>query len=287
MVGFPLTAWALHHPWGDTADAVLDRLCARGSLLPAPPRSAPDAVIDALLGSLVSPCAAAGERWGATRVATVLGSAGPSTPQPLARLSGLLGEIRRRLGLRGPSYHVATRGIGGARAIASGLRLIEADLADAVLAGGVDDDQGALVLLERRGDAFVALRSAVEATSPRPPARLDEPTARRAIVGARAGAGNAPLGYVHVHADAGSEAGVSEHRVVKELCGDAPRCATHPVLGPAGAAAGAVDVLLAAASLSRGFLPADPALELEHDRALVHTFSPRGHHIALLLEARA
>jgi hypothetical protein len=286
MPGFPLTAWALRHPWGANAQAVLDRLRE-----PSPP-SEPDrattaeGVATALLDELSPACRRACARWGTSRVAVILGSAAPTHAQPLDRLSSMMAQVRRHTGIAGPAYHVAATGVGGIKALASAERLLRATLADAVLVGGVDDDRGAMLLVERHGDAFVELRAAAEATGPLEPAGLDETTAGRVVAAVWAAAGRPPLGYVHAHADPDDLHGAAERRVLHGLLGAVTCCSTRAGSPPTGAAAGTIDAVLAVAALVRGYTPEAAPRELEHDRVLVHAFSAGGHHVAVLLEAR-
>lgn len=286
MPGFPLTAWALRHPWGTHADAVLDRLrdppAPRDDPSPTPAATLATALLDELAGA----CARACERWGTSRVAVILGSAPPTDAQPLDRLSSMLALVRGRTRIAGPAYHVAATGVGGAKALASADRLLRASLADAVLVGGVDDDQAALLLVERHGDAFVELRASAEASGLPDPDHLDTASLERAALAAWSAGGRPPLGYVHAHAAEGSPHAEIERRVLRALVGAVPCCSTRTGTRPAGAAAGAIDAVLAAASLVRGRTPEPEPRELEHDRVLAHAFSPGGHHVALLLEAR-
>lgn len=285
MPGFPLTAWALRHPWGTDADAVLARLRD-----PPPPTDAPPApaatLATELLDELAERCARACARWGTSRVAVILGSAPPTEEQSLERLSTMLTLVRRSTSISGPAYHVAATGVGGAKALASADRLLRATLADAVLVGGVDDGCGALLLVERHGDAFVELRASAEASGAPDSERLDEAAAERSITTAWSAAGRPPLGYVHAHAAPNDPHAEAELRVLRTLLGAVPCCSTRTGTSTTGAAAGAVDAVLAAASLVRGYTPEAAPRELEHDRVLAHAFSPGGHHVALLLEAR-
>lgn len=285
MPGFPLTAWALRHPWGAHADAVLDRLRD-----PPPPFGAaptPAATLaTALLDELAPSCARACARWGTSRVAVILASAAPTDAHPLDRLAAMLATVRERTRIAGPAYHVAAPGVGGIKALASADRLLRASLADAVLVGGVDDGRGALLLVERHGDAFVELRASAEASGIPDPEPLDEATAARAVSDAWEAGGCPPLGYVHAHAHANDPHAEAERRVLRTLLGAVPCCSTRAGAATGDAAAGAVDAVLAAASLVRGYTPEAVPRELEHDRVLAHAFSPSGHHVALLLEAR-
>ena len=287
MPGFPLTAWALRHPWGTHADAVLDRLRDPPPPDPSPPTAAVT-LATALLDELADPCARACERWGTSRVAVILGSAAPTDAHPLDRLSSMLALIRGRTRIAGPAYHVAATGVGGAKALASADRMLRASLADAVLVGGVDDGRAALLLVERHGDAFIELRASAEASGPADPEQLDATSIERVVAAAWAARGRPPLGYVHAHALEGTPHAEAERRVLRTLVGAVPCCSTRFGVGThaAGAAAGAIDAVLAVASLVRGRTPEASPRELEHDRVLAHAFSPCGHHVALLLEAR-
>lgn len=289
MPGFPLTAWALRHPWGTHADAVLDRLRDPPAPAEAPPSSA-DALATALLDELAEPCARACERWGTSRVAVILGSAAPTDEGSLDRMSTMLALVRRGTSIAGPTYHVAATGVGGAKALASADRLLRASLVDAVLVGGADDGCAAMLLVERHGDAFVELRASAEASGITDLERFDEATAERVVAAAWAAGGRPLLGYVQTLADANDRHAEAERRVLQTLVGAVPCCSTALASGTRassmGAAAGAVDALLAAASLVRGYTPEASPRELEHDRVLLHGSSAGGHHVALLLEAR-
>jgi 3-oxoacyl-(acyl-carrier-protein) synthase len=225
----------------------------------------------------------------------ILGSAAPTIDQPLDRLSTMLSRVRNHTGIRGPAYHVAVTEAGGAKALASADRMLRASLADAALVGGIDDEEGALLLIERHGEAFVDLRATAETTGSTTASQLDHAAAEQALAAAWHAGGRAPLGYVHVHTEADDPHAAAEREVIQALLGDARCCGTrsrlHVASGVAsrhaGAGASAIDTVLAAASLARGYTPEPQPRELEHDRVLLHAFSPRGHHVALLLESRA
>lgn len=290
MPGFPLTAWALHHPWGTHADAVLDRLRNSSPPRVAVPSATPAASLArALLDELAEPCARARARWGNSRVAMIFGSAAPTEPteeSSIERMSTMLALVRGATSIAGPAYHVAATGVGGAKALASAERLLRASLVDAVLVGGADDGCAAMLLVERHGDAFVELRASAEASGTTDLERFDEAATERVVTAAWAASGRPPLGYVHAYADASDRHAAAERRVLQALVGAVPCCSTRGAASSSGAAAGAVDAVLAAAALVRGHAPEASPRELEHDRVLVHGFSPGGHHVALLLEAR-
>ncbi|MCA9708371.1 MAG: hypothetical protein KDK70_21155 [Myxococcales bacterium] len=278
MAGFPLTAWALRHPWGSDVDAVLDRLhgSPRTSATEPPPPPG-DGPLPALLDELGPRCAQTRARWGASRVAVVLGagSGGSLAPQLAA-----LQRTRQALGLCGPAFVVAD---GGAKAIAAADRLLRASLADAVLAGSADEDRGALLMIERHGHAFVELRASAEATAPALDDEADRTTLQAVLGSAWAAAGRPPLGCVLTPRRGPSAA--ADHEALLITLGAVPCCSTRLPSEPARASDGAIDAVLAAASLLRGYVPQPAATELEHDRVLTHA-EASGHHVALLLEAR-
>ena len=116
---------------------------------------------------------------------------------------------------------------------------------------------------------------------------LDEASAARVMHGAWSAVGSPALGYVHLHApDALPTHAEAERRATQQHWPTVPACTTRTGIPTEGAAAGAIDAVLAAAALVAGYTPDAARRELEHDRALVHAFSPGGHHVALLLEAR-
>lgn len=277
MAGLALTAWAIHHPRGNDAEALLRGL--GGDPGPAAETSAEPT--EALLEALAPACGAAAERWGPSRIAVILGSNVPDETHPLARLGQTLQQVRRRTGVVGPAYHVAALGVGGARALASAQRLLAASLADAAIVGGIDEEHGALMLVEKHGDAFVRLLASAEATAPAGVSGPDRDTAARVMEQAWAQVGRQPLGYVHLHK--ADEASV-ERTVATELFGGTAQCSTGE-LRP-GVTTGAVDVVLAAAALARGYAPQPDALELAHDRTLLHAYSSGGQHVALVFGTR-
>lgn len=282
MPAFPLTAWALRHPWGTSAEAVLDAL--RSDTPRATATGPSHDLAGAVLDELEPACARACERWGTSRVAVILGATA-ADERPGDR--GGLRSIRARTRIAGPAYHVGAVEVGGAKALASAARLLRASLADAVLVGRVDDEGGALLLVERHGHGVVTLRAASEATGPaQPEPSPHEPSVSHAVAAAWAAADRRPLDYVHAHAPASDPAGALEHRALRAVVGPVRCCSTRTPSLRASATASALDVVLAAASLARGHTPEAQPHELEHDRVLLHAFSSSGHHVALVLEAR-
>lgn len=275
MPGFPLTAWAATHPCGDDVDVLLDGLRTPSAVLhPGRPTTA---VVDSLLERIAAPARAACERWGASRVALVLG--GPASAEPLRR-------IRTRTGISGPSYQVDGDEAGPAKALSSARRLLGTSLVDAVLAGGIDERAGSLLLVEKHGDAFVQLVTSAESTARADTSTLDEAAMERVLERAWDAIDRRPLGYAHLHAAPGSALASIEHRAARARLGSTPVGSTPEALCLPGARPGMLGVLLTVASLVRGYTPELTPRELVHDRALVHAFSAHGHHVALLLEAR-
>ena len=126
--------------------------------LPVEWRSRNNALITLALAPLRAPVAAMVERYGAERVAVVLGSStsgvGESEAAHRHRLAH--GEwpagfhyrqqemgtpadfVARELGLRGPAHVISTACSSSAKAMASAARLLNAGMADAVVTGGAD-----------------------------------------------------------------------------------------------------------------------------------------------------
>lgn len=283
MAGFPLTAWAIRHPLGDEAELVLRGLSSAPGTRTSSPRTE-EPILTGLLDELADPCAQACERWGRSRVAVILGSTAPSTEHPLADLATMLEQVRDKTGIVGPAYHVAAAGVGGTKALASAQRLLRASLADAAIVGGVECDRGGLLLVEKHGDALVHIVSSAESTGPLDADVPDEAAVRRAMTQAWAAADNRPLGYVHVHAGPSDPAFAVESGVAQTLCEAAPCCTTATLRSEV--STGAVDMVLAAASLLRGFTPQAQPQELAHDPMLMHAFSSSGQHVSVVLEAR-
>lgn len=118
---------------------------------------------NALLAPVVAAVRPAAEaacaRWGAHRVATILGSSTAGVGQGDAALRAHLAQgawpagydygqqemhspaafVARELGLTGPAWAISTACSSGAKALAAGARLLRAGLADAVVCGGADE----------------------------------------------------------------------------------------------------------------------------------------------------
>lgn len=126
--------------------------------LPVEWRGRNNALIALALAPLRAPVAAAVERFGAARVAVVLGSStsGVGESEAAHRHRQAHGEwppgfhyrqqemgtpaqfVARELGLRGPAHVISTACSSSAKAMASAARLLHAGMADAVVTGGAD-----------------------------------------------------------------------------------------------------------------------------------------------------
>ncbi|MFG6489676.1 beta-ketoacyl-ACP synthase [Roseateles sp. BYS78W] len=270
--------------------------------LPLPQRSRNNALLLAALAQIRPAVDAAIVRHGAGRVGVVLGTSTSGVGESEAAIAALardgalpagfhveqqeLGSpalmLAQLLGIHGPRYVVSTACSSGAKALASGARLLRAGLCDAVLVGGVD----ALCAMTVAG--FTALDS-VDAARCRPmsatrsginigegaalfvlsreasPVRLSgwgessdahhisapEPGARGALAAMRealdrAGLQPADIGYLNLHGTATPQNDAMESRAVAELFGPALPCSsTKPLTGHALGAAGAIEAAIA------------------------------------------
>ncbi|WP_431256342.1 beta-ketoacyl-ACP synthase [Roseateles chitinivorans] len=194
---------------------------------------------------------------------------------PAAALAGLLG-------LGGPCYVVSTACSSGAKALASGARLIKAGLCDAMLVGGVDAlcgmtvagftalesvdaarcrpmgaarsginiGEGAALFLLDRAPSAVRLSGYGESSDAHH-ISAPEPTGRGALAAMRAAldrAGLTPgdIDYLNLHGTATPQNDAMESRAVAELFGlDLPCSSTKPLTGHALGAAGAIEAAIA------------------------------------------
>jgi len=242
---------------------------------------------------------------------------------------------QRVLGISGHAYCVSAEGAAGAAAIASGHRLIAAGLADAVVAGGVGvlssvvdraytarrllsaaparplsaaragtslGEGAAVVLLERQAEAFVELVGAAEAQETN--AENTAPLQAMQSVLRKSGLEPAAVGFVQMLAPGTVTHDFTLTTAVRKCFGEAMPVSS--LVGAAGwvvGAAGATELIVAAAALSRGsipptvgcdpvdgtlgVLPATSRRELEYDHAMVQATSLGGRSIALVVGARS
>ncbi len=270
--------------------------------LPLQARSRNNAMLLAALAQIRSSVDAAIDAHGAHRIGVVLGTSTSGVSESEAAMAVLtrdgafppdfhvaqqeLGSpaqtLSRLLGLGGPSYVVSTACSSGAKALASGARLIRAGLCDAVLVGGVDTLCGMTVAgfhaLDSVDAALCRPMSATRAginigegaalfmlsRSPSP-VRLSgygessdahhisapEPTGRGALAAMqtalqRAGLSPADIGYLNLHGTATPQNDAMESRAVASLFGlDLPCSSTKPLTGHALGAAGAIEAAIA------------------------------------------
>ena len=270
--------------------------------LPLPQRSRNNALLLAALAQIRSQVDAAIARHGAGRVGVVLGTSTSGIGESEAAIAALardgalpvgfhveqqeLGSpalmLSQLLGLGGPCYVVSTACSSGAKALASGARLLRAGLCDAVLVGGVDAlcgmtvagftaldsvdaarcrpmsatraginiGEGAALFVLSREPSAVRLSGYGESSdahhisAPEPGGRGALAAMREAL--ARAGLQPADIGYLNLHGTATPQNDAMESRAVAGLFGLALPCSsTKPLTGHALGAAGAIEAAIA------------------------------------------
>ncbi len=270
--------------------------------LPLAQRSRNNALLLAALAQIRSEVDAAIQRHGAERVGVVLGTSTSGVAESEAALLALAREgqlpegfhveqqelgspalmLAQLLGLGGPRYVVSTACSSGAKALASGARLLRAGLCDAVIVGGVDAlcgmtvagfaalesvdaarcrpmsatrsginiGEGAALFLLSREPSAVCLSGWGESSdahhisAPEPGGRGALAAMREALQ--RAGLAPADIGYLNLHGTATPQNDAMESRAVAELFGlDLPCSSTKPLTGHALGAAGAIEAAIA------------------------------------------
>jgi 3-oxoacyl-[acyl-carrier-protein] synthase-1 len=258
-------------------------------------------------------------RWGAARVAVLVGTSTgglESTERAFAQrgadgalppwfvFEGMHPAHRvatfaaAALELAGPTYTVSTACSSSAKAVASALRLLQSELCDAVVVGGVDSlcnttlrgfaalgllapgpcrpfdaeraglnlgEAAAFLLLERDGAAPVRVASAGETmeahhlSAPDPTGRGMRAPMEEAL--RRAGVAPRCVGYVNAHGTATPQNDAAEARALLSLFGDGPAVSsTKGVTGHTLGAAGAVELVVTARALERQVLPPNAGL---------------------------
>ena len=269
--------------------------------LPIEQRSRNNALLLAAL-ALVRPAVDATiARHGARRVGVVLGTSTSGIAESEAAFAALvcrgawpagfhvgqqeLGSaaqmLSQLLGLGGPSFVVSTACSSGAKALASGARLLKAGLCDAVLAGGADAlcamtvagftaleavdaarcrpmsatraginiGEGAALFVLSREPSAVRLSGCGESSDAHH-ISAPEPTGRGALAAMRAAlerAGLAPgeVGYLNLHGTGTLQNDAMESRAVAALFGHGLPCSsTKPLTGHALGAAGAIEAAI-------------------------------------------
>lgn len=283
--------------------------------VPLKQRSRNNAVLAAALAEMRPQVDAAIARFGPQRVAVILGTstAGVEEGERAARrhlahddfpadydyaqqeMGNVAAFLARELGVCGPAHVISTACSSGAKAMASGARLLQAGVVDAVVAGGVDAlcaftiagfsalesvtaqrcnplsvhreginiGEGAALFLMSRDSGPLRLAGWGE-TSDAHHMSAPEPSGRGAIDAMRLAlqrAGVAPqaVDYVNLHGTATPHNDAMESLAVADVLGlDVPVSSTKPLTGHALAAAGAIEAALAWHTLvdnPRGLLP--------------------------------
>ncbi len=270
--------------------------------LPANQRSRNNALLLAALAPLRARVQAAVDRFGPARVAVVLGvsTAGldegvaairqvhagfgwpPGYDYALQEMGNAAQCIARELGATGPAFVISTACSSGAKALASGARLLRSGLVDAVVAGGGDAlsgftiagfsaleavsaercnplsanraginiGEGAALFLMGRDEGPVRLAGWGESadahhmSAPEPSGRGAAEAMQRAL--ARAGVAPREVDYVNLHGTATPQNDAMESLAVERVLGrDVPVSSTKPLTGHALAAAGAIEAVFA------------------------------------------
>lgn len=265
-------------------------------------RSRTNALLLCVLDDLRPQVEAAIHHWGPARVAIVLGvsAAGLAEGRAAARQHACEGTwpagydyaqqemgnaaafARTELGTAGPAYSISTACSSGAKALATGARLLRAGVADAVVAGGVDAlssftiagfsalesvsaqrcnplsrnrcginiGEGAALFLMTREAGPVRLAGWGESSdahhmsAPEPGGRGAVAAMTQALARAQVAADR--IGYVNLHGTATPHNDAMESLAVAQVLGlEVPVSSTKPLTGHALAAAGAIEAAVA------------------------------------------
>ena len=283
--------------------------------LPVKQRSRNNALLMAALAPLRASVQAAIDRFGPSRVAVVLGvsTAGldegvaaiqqvqagfgwpPGYDYALQEMGNAAQCVAQQLGVSGPAFAISTACSSGAKALASGARLLRTGVVDAVVAGGGDAlsgftiagfsaldavsaercnplsanraginiGEGAALFLMGRDEGPVRLAGWGESadahhmSAPEPSGRGAAEAMTRAL--ARAGVAPDAIDYVNLHGTATPQNDAMESLAVERVLGrGVPVSSTKPLTGHALAAAGAIEAVFAWHALvdnPRGRLP--------------------------------
>jgi hypothetical protein len=204
VAAYPVTAWAAYNGLGETTPAVVEanvagctalRVCpgidgAVGWIDPLGPPVSPSAadvrrivrIVERGLMPLDAQVASARQRWGTSRLAAVIALEAPDDDAALAGTVAVdpiveelvLDTVARATQIRGPTYASLDAHGCGLATVASGMRLLAAGLADAVVVGAARalgpivaagaGEGAAFLLLERQAEAMVEIFDA--ATEP-------------------------------------------------------------------------------------------------------------------------
>ncbi len=272
-----------------------------------------NALADHCVAALESAIAALREKVGTRRIAVIVGTcttgireAGkaferhlkqgdwpPGFRFPAQELGDTAAHVARRIGAQGPVYGISTACTSGAKALASGARLIQAGLCDVVLAGGVDvlcdltlngfaalesvsdtvcnpfsrnrrginlGEGGALFLLSAEPSAirlggWGESADAHHISAPDPEGKGATAAMERALQAANRSAKD--IGYLNLHGTATKLNDLMEARAVTGVFGaDMPCSSTKPMIGHTLGAAGACEAAFTIMALQENRLPA-------------------------------
>ena len=270
--------------------------------LPSSQRSRSNALLLAALAPLRARIQAAVDRFGPRRVALVLGVSTAGLDEgvtavrrrqadgvwpagydyALQEMGNAAECVARQLGIAGPAYAISTACSSGAKALATGARLLRSGIVDAVVAGGSDAlsgftiagfsaldavaaercnplsahrkginiGEGAALFLMGRDAGPVRLAGWGESadahhmSAPEPSGRGAAEAMARAL--ARAGVAAADIDYVNLHGTATEQNDAMESLALERVLGvDVPVSSTKPLTGHALAAAGAIEAAFA------------------------------------------
>jgi 3-oxoacyl-[acyl-carrier-protein] synthase-1 len=301
-------------------------------------------------------------RWGPSRVAILLGTSTGGIDRTeeaiefhrrMARLPtdydmqrqhnfyAFCELLKHVTGITGPSYVVSTACSSSAKVFASAVRLMAADIVDAVLVGGVDTlckttlygfnalkilapercrpfgkdrcginigEGGALLLLERSGDAEVALLGVGESsdahhmTSPHPEGAGALFSMERAL--RSAGIERSAVDHINAHGTGTLHSDASEAEAIDRLFGpEVPVVSTKAFTGHTLGAAGAIEAIIACIAMREHWIPPslgaqpvsddirpninDRGRELRCRVVLSNSFGFGGNNVSLVLGATA
>ena len=266
-----------------------------------------NALLAAALAQIETAVAAAIARFGPSRVAVVLGTSTSGVGESEAAHRARRGRgqwpatfhyaqqemgtgaafAARATGCHGPAYTISTACSSGAKALATGARLLNAGLVDAVIAGGADSlcaftvagfsalgavsaarcnpfsrhrdginiGEGAAVFLMSRQPGPVRLMGWGESadahhmSAPDPSGAGPERALREALQ--RGGVRADEIDYVNLHGTATQQNDAMEAGVVSRLLGAVPASSTKPLTGHALGAAGAIEAAFCWMALAR------------------------------------
>ncbi len=211
----------------------------------------------------------------------------------------LLHVVKALTGAAGPAWMCSTACSSSAKPLATAQRLIEADVIDAAIVGGIDTlcvytlrgfhslgalssrpcrpfsevrdglsigEGGALLLMEREGDARALLLGAGE-TSDAYHMNAPHPQgagARAAMEEALAHGGCAPgdVDHVNAHGTGTRHNDLAESRAIEGLLGvEVPVASTKGYTGHTLGAAGAVEAVMSILAIEEAFVPASPGAD--------------------------